>query len=120
MSRRGSRRSRRAAAAGWCSPAPSSPAQRDAVLAGLDLLVVPSLWWENSPLTIHEAWQRGLPVLASDRGGMSELLAQGGGATFPPGDDAALAALLVRAAREPALLASWARASRPCARSRRT
>jgi len=87
---------------------PFEPAQRDAVLASLDLLVVPSLWWENSPLTIHEAWQRGLPVLASERGGMAELLGQGGGATFPPGDDAALAALLVRAAREPALLASWA------------
>lgn len=87
---------------------PFDPSRRDEVLASLDLLVVPSLWWENSPLTIHEAWQRGLPVLASDRGGMAELLAQGGGATFPPGDDAALAALLLRAAREPALLASWA------------
>lgn len=86
---------------------PFDPAQRDAVLDALDLLVVPSLWWENSPLTIHEAWQRGVPVLASDRGGMAELLAQGGGATFAPGDDAALAALLVRAVNEPALLASW-------------
>jgi glycosyltransferase involved in cell wall biosynthesis len=91
---------------------PFDAARRDAVLATLDLLVVPSLWWENSPLTIHEAWQRGLPVLASDRGGMAELLAQGGGATFPPGDDAALARLLERAANEPALLASW-RASIP-------
>jgi glycosyltransferase involved in cell wall biosynthesis len=91
---------------------PFEAARRDEVLGALDLLVVPSLWWENSPLTIHEAWQRGLPVLASERGGMAELLAQGGGATFPPGDEAALAGLLARAAREPALLASW-RASIP-------
>ncbi|HTE05048.1 MAG TPA: glycosyltransferase [Planctomycetota bacterium] len=86
---------------------PFAQERRDAVLAELDLLVVPSLWWENSPLTIHEAWQRGLPVLASARGGMAELLAQGGGATFPPGDDAALSALLLRAARDPTLLARW-------------
>jgi hypothetical protein len=43
---------------------------------------------------------------------MAELLVQGGGATFPPGDEAALAGLLARAAREPALLAAW-RASIP-------
>ncbi|HEX5012277.1 MAG TPA: glycosyltransferase [Planctomycetota bacterium] len=91
---------------------PFEAARRDEVLGALDLLVVPSLWWENSPLTIHEAWQRGVPVLASARGGMAELLAQGGGATFPPGDEAALAGLLARAAREPALLEAW-RASIP-------
>ncbi|MGQ0553751.1 MAG: glycosyltransferase [Planctomycetota bacterium] len=95
---------------------PFAPEQREAVLAGLDLLVVPSLWWENSPLTIHEAWQRGLPVLASDRGGMAELLAQGGGATFAPGDEAALAELLRRAAAQPELLARW-RASIPPVRA---
>jgi glycosyltransferase involved in cell wall biosynthesis len=95
---------------------PFDAARRDEVLGTLDLLVVPSLWWENSPLTIHEAWQRGIPVLASDRGGMAELLAQGGGAAFPPGDEAALAGLLARAAREPALLAGW-RASIPPVRA---
>lgn len=68
--------------------------EKDAVWSALDLLVVPSLWWENSPLTIHEAWQHGVPVLASDRGGMAELIAHGGGATFPPGDASALAAHL--------------------------
>jgi len=86
---------------------PFAQQQRDAIFAALDLLVVPSLWWENSPLTIHEAWQRGLPVLASARGGMAELLSHGGGATFAPGDDAALAELLRRAAREPALTSRW-------------
>ena len=94
---------------------PFETARRDEVLGALDLLVVPSLWWENSPLTIHEAWQRGIPVLASERGGMAELLAQGGGATFPPGDESALAALLARAAAEPTLLASW-RAGIPAVR----
>jgi glycosyltransferase involved in cell wall biosynthesis len=94
---------------------PFPPDARDAVLADLDLLVVPSLWWENSPLTIHEAWQRGVPVLASDRGGMAELVGRGGGALFPPGDDLALAGLLRRAAAEPALVEGW-RASIPAVR----
>jgi glycosyltransferase involved in cell wall biosynthesis len=86
------------------------PEERGRILSGLDVLVVPSLWWENSPLTIHEAWQHGLPVLASDRGGMAELVGRGGGALFPPGDEAALARLLERAARDPDWLASLAAA----------
>lgn len=101
------------AIAGRCPEAlrlagPFAPGERSRVLGGLDVLVVPSLWWENSPLTIHEAWQHGVPVLASDRGGMAELVGRGGGALFPPGDDAALAGLLERAARDPAWLASLA------------
>jgi glycosyltransferase involved in cell wall biosynthesis len=80
---------------------PFDPSRRDRVLGALDVLVVPSLWWENSPLTIHEAHQRGIPVLASDRGGMAELLAAGGGHTFPPGDADALAALICELVDEP-------------------
>lgn len=89
-------------------PGAFPPEARGRVFAGLDVLVVPSLWWENSPLTIHEAWQHGVPVLASDRGGMAELVGRGGGALFPPGDHAALAGLLSRADREPDWLAGLA------------
>jgi glycosyltransferase involved in cell wall biosynthesis len=96
-------------------PGPFQPEERSRILADLDVLVVPSLWWENSPLTIHEAWQHGLPVFASDRGGMAELVGQGGGALFPPGDDAALAELLTRASRDPAWWESLA-ASIPAVR----
>lgn len=78
-----------------------APSERERVFAELDLLVVPSLWWENSPLTIHEAFQRGVPVLTSDRGGMAELVAGGGGEVFAPGDAEALAALLKRLVAEP-------------------
>lgn len=92
---------------------PFAQDRREAVFAGTDLLVVPSLWWENSPLTIHEAFQRGVPVLTSDRGGMAELVAGGGGATFPPGDHQALARLLVDCAREPARVAAMAEAIPP-------
>lgn len=44
------------------------------VLSGIDVLVVPSIWWENSPLTIHEAFMAGVPVIASNIGGMAELV----------------------------------------------
>ncbi len=83
---------------------PFAPSEREQVLAGLDLMVVPSLWWENSPLTIHEAHQRGIPVLTSDRGGMAELVSHGGGRTFPPGNHVALAGLIRALVDDPGLV----------------
>ncbi len=38
----------------------------------VDVIVVPSIWVENSPLVIHEAQQAGVPVITADRGGMKE------------------------------------------------
>jgi glycosyltransferase involved in cell wall biosynthesis len=37
-------------------------------------LVVPSIWEENCPMVVLEAGARGCPVIASDRGGLSELV----------------------------------------------
>ncbi len=42
------------------------------VFSNIDCLVVPSLWYENSPLTIHEAYLCNTPVIASNIGGMAE------------------------------------------------
>jgi len=57
------------------------------VLAEVDVLVVPSLWFENSPLTIHEAFIAGVPVVASGIGGMAELVRDGiDGLHFRVGD----------------------------------
>jgi len=42
------------------------------ILSGIDVLIVPSIWYENSPLTIHEAFMAGIPVIASNIGGMAE------------------------------------------------
>jgi glycosyltransferase involved in cell wall biosynthesis len=47
------------------------------VLAALDALIVPSIWFENAPLTIHEAFLVGVPVICSDIGGMQELVRNG-------------------------------------------
>lgn len=52
-----------------------------------DALIVPSLCYENSPTVIYESLQAGVPVLASDIGGVGELVEDGkNGYLFNPGD----------------------------------
>ncbi len=48
--------------------------QLPGILKELDILVVPSIWHENSPLTIQEAFIAGVPVITSNIGGMAELV----------------------------------------------
>jgi glycosyltransferase involved in cell wall biosynthesis len=83
---------------------PLAPGDAPRFLTGLDALVVPSIWFENSPLTIHEAFQCGVPVVTSDLGGMRELVASGGGLTFRRADPADLAAVLRRLVADPAVV----------------
>lgn len=65
------------------------------VLHALDVLIVPSLWYENTPTVIYEAVAAGVPVLATNLGGMRELVETlRGGWLFPRGDAAALAGLI--------------------------
>ena len=47
------------------------------ILSNTDVLVVPSIWFENSPLTIHEAFIAGIPVITSNLGGMADLVQHG-------------------------------------------
>lgn len=57
------------------------------VFRDIDVLVVPSLWHENTPLVILEALATGTPVLATNTGGIPELLTDGQGAWLvQPGD----------------------------------
>lgn len=42
------------------------------LMSKTDWLVVPSIWWENSPLVIQEAFNYKVPVITSDVGGMAE------------------------------------------------
>ena len=44
------------------------------ILNEVDVLVVPSIWYENSPLTIHEATLANVPIITSNIGGMAELI----------------------------------------------
>jgi glycosyltransferase involved in cell wall biosynthesis len=47
------------------------------IFKNTDVLIVPSIWPENSPVTIMEALATGTPVLASDIGGIPELVQDG-------------------------------------------
>jgi glycosyltransferase involved in cell wall biosynthesis len=65
------------------------------VYSRFDLLVVPSLWPENSPLVIHEAFMAGVPVVAARSGGIPELVTDGvNGVLYDPASPAALADVL--------------------------
>ncbi|MCC7176507.1 MAG: glycosyltransferase family 4 protein [Bryobacterales bacterium] len=75
------------------------------VFEGIDVLVVPSLWYENAPLAIQEAYATRTPVIATDLGGMKEMVAhESTGLLFGRGDAAGLAAQMSRLARDRALL----------------
>lgn len=74
------------------------------VFSQIDVLVVPSLWFENSPTVIQEAFANRTPVVASDIGGMAERVRDGvDGLHFAVGSDASLAATLARLVSEPEL-----------------
>jgi glycosyltransferase involved in cell wall biosynthesis len=69
------------------------------------VLVVPSLWLENSPLVIHEAFQAGIPVVGSDIGGIPELVRNDvNGVIVPPGSVDALAGAIRRLADDRQML----------------
>jgi glycosyltransferase involved in cell wall biosynthesis len=80
--------------------------------AAIDLLVVPSLWMENSPLVIHEAFMAGVPVIAARIGGIPGLIADGvNGLLYDPADPAQLTAALRRLIDHRDLLAKLANAA---------
>lgn len=56
-------------------------------MAQASYLVMPSIWYENFPRTLVEAYACGLPVIASRLGAMAELVRDGEtGLLFNPGD----------------------------------
>lgn len=44
------------------------------VYAEFDALVIPSVWWENAPLTLFEARLTGKPIIASNGGSLPDLV----------------------------------------------
>jgi GT2 family glycosyltransferase/glycosyltransferase involved in cell wall biosynthesis len=71
----------------------------------LDVMVVASTWIENAPFVIREAFASGVPVVASNLGGMAEMVRHGvDGWLFPSGDARCLAEALQRLVDDPALL----------------
>jgi glycosyltransferase involved in cell wall biosynthesis len=75
------------------------------VYAGMDVLVVPSLWLENSPLVVHEAFLAGVPVVAARLGGLADLVEhERSGLLYEATSAGELALALRRLLGEPGLL----------------
>ena len=87
----------------FAGPFPNSEVGR--VLNNLDVLVVPSIWYENSPTVISEALATQTPVVASRIGGIPELVKHDeNGLLFEVGSTEGLARQLQRLLDEPALM----------------
>ncbi|MBS0644391.1 MAG: glycosyltransferase family 4 protein [Proteobacteria bacterium] len=85
---------------------PYDRSQLDRLIQSVHAVLVPSVWWENSPLVIQEALRNRRPVICSDIGGMAEKVRSGvDGLHFPAGNVMALTNLLRRLARNPEPLA---------------
>lgn len=85
-------------------PGPYKRESLPALMAEVDWVIVPSVWWENSPLVIQEAFAAGRPVICSDIGGMAEKVTAGvDGLHFRAGDPAALADTIRTAVATPGL-----------------
>ncbi len=76
----------------------------------IDILIVPSLWHENSPITIHEAFATGTPVIASEVGGIPELIKnEEYGALFPPGDVKSLSQIIQKIIADKGIIYKWSK-----------
>ena len=81
-----------------------APQDVGAILRSNGWLIVPSIWWENSPLVIQEAFAAGRPVICSNIGGMAEKVTQGvSGIHFRVNSAADLASRIEECATDPAL-----------------
>ncbi len=90
-----------------------TPDQIRELMDGARFLVFPSIWYESAPMTIIEAFSRGLPVVASRLGSMAEIVEDGmTGMHFEAGAAADLAAKVEWAWKHPAEVEHMAEAAR--------
>ena len=77
------------------------------VLNDIDVLIVPSIWYENAPLVIQEAFLAGVAVITSNIGGMSELVKNNiNGYTFEVGNAKSLQQVVEKIIDNPTTLNS--------------
>ena len=89
-------------------------AQVNALMQQIDAMVIPSTWWENSPVVIQEAFTNGKPVICSNIGGMAEKIIHGvNGMHFEVSRPASLAEVLAELATDPDKLAALTAGVRP-------
>ena len=86
------------------------PEERCAFMRSLDVFVMPS-FTEGTPNSIVEAMAHGIPIIASQVGGVPDMIGADAGVLVPPGDANALAQAMLRLARDPDLRESMGRAA---------
>jgi glycosyltransferase involved in cell wall biosynthesis len=75
------------------------------VLSGIDFLVIPSRWYENSPLVLLNSLATRTPVIVSDVKGMTEFINDGeNGFIFHRGDDGDLERVLLKIVHDPKMI----------------
>lgn len=85
---------------------PYEPEEMGRLMSEVDWVVMGSIWWENSPLVIQEAYKFGRPMICPDIGGMAEKVTPGvGGLHFRARDSVSLAGVIRRIVEEPDLFA---------------
>jgi glycosyltransferase involved in cell wall biosynthesis len=85
-----------------------------ALLASYDVLLCPSIWFENGPTVALEAMAVGTPIIASRVGNLPEIIEDDvNGQLVEPGDTAAWTRVLARAAADPAAIDRWRAAIGP-------
>jgi glycosyltransferase involved in cell wall biosynthesis len=80
------------------------------ILSEVDVVVVPSIWYENAPLVIREAFLAHKPVVTAAFGGMQEWVQEGvNGQLFRPRDVGDLRRVLEQFIADPTLVAKLSR-----------
>lgn len=80
------------------------PEEMPRLMSEVDWVVLGSVWWENSPMVIQEAFKFRRPVIAPDIGGMAEKARPGrGGLNYRARDSVSLANVIQRIVEEPEL-----------------
>lgn len=96
----------------FCGTFPNSKIAQ--VFADIDILVVPSLWYENTPLVLYSAQAARCPVIASDLPGLAEVIQHDkNGLLFTSGSSIDLAHQLSRLINEYELLLRLSANTRP-------
>ena len=76
--------------------------QVNRLMQRMDAIIVPSTWWENSPVVIQEAFANGKPVICSNIGGMAEKVVPGvNGLHFAVGQPMSLAQVIMDILKDP-------------------
>jgi glycosyltransferase involved in cell wall biosynthesis len=83
---------------------PYQPHELRGRMANVDWVVVPSIWWENSPMVIQEALVCGKPLLVSNIGGMAEKITDINGIKVPTGSSFEWSKTMIKATE----IAVWA------------